>query len=493
MKKIKSITIVGGGTAGWITASYFSRKFKNFFDVTIIDKKDPERIGVGEATLLNFPSIMRSMGFEDKDWIEKVDATMKAGILFPGWGEKNKTIWHPFGFTDIGGVPLYDVWTTKKNDYDLVSIQPLAKTAIDNRIELESIKDTYAEQVDCGLLVKFLQESTKNDLTYIQDDVDQVIWEGENIHSIITESGRVVNSDLFIDCSGFKRILGKHQKIIDLSDRLFMNSAIASRVEYKDIESERHPYTKCEAIDYGWVWTIPTKSRIGTGLVFNRDIIDVEDAKDRFVEYWDNRVDRESLKLIKWDPFVSEKHWIGNVVFCGLSAGFIEPLESTGLALMIRCCETLEMALYGGLFEKHDVSEFNIRMDAFYDTSVDFVNMHYSHCKLDGLFWNYVRETHQKSELQKYYEDLIIDPSSPTSRLQRHGFFSGENWTSWLIQLMDDIPEKTYFKEANHIEERWDVYIKHLENMYNESVSHKSILHNIGELPPKNTQSFTML
>lgn len=493
MKSVKSITIIGGGTAGWITASYFSRKFGGYFDVTIVDKKNPDRIGVGEATLLNFPSIMRSMGFEDKDWIERVDATMKAGILFPGWGKKDKVIWHPFGFTDIGGIPLYDYWTTKQEECDVTSIQALYKTAIDNKIELDYLKDTYAEQVDCGLLVEFLQEATKNDLTYIQDDVADVIWDGENIHSVITENGYAITSDLFIDCSGFKRILGKHQKIVDLSDRLFMNSAIATRVEYKDIESERHPYTKCEAIDYGWIWSIPTKSRIGTGLVFNRDIIDVEDAKDRFVEYWDNRINRDDLKLIKWDPFVSEKHWVGNVVFCGLSAGFIEPLESTGLALMIRSCETLEQALYGGVYEKYDVSMFNLKMDADYDTSVDFVNMHYSYSELDGSFWDYVREKYTKSDRQKFYEEGILDESNPTSVIERYGFFSGNNWSSWLMQLMENIPEKKYFKKSDHLESRWNLYLQHLEETCNNSVSHESVLHSIGDLPKKNTQQFTML
>ena len=113
MKKVNKIVIVGGGTAGWITASWFSRRWGELLDVTIIDKYVPERVGVGEATLLSFPGVMQKMGFRVEDWMNRIDATFKAGILFPGWGKEDNTVWHPFGFTSVGDkkVPLYDIWT----------------------------------------------------------------------------------------------------------------------------------------------------------------------------------------------------------------------------------------------------------------------------------------------------------------------------------------------------------------------------------------------
>ena len=101
MKRIKRLVIVGGGTAGWITASWFARRWSNHFEVVIIDKSQPERIGVGEATLLSFPNVMKMMGYQPKDWLREVDATFKSGILFPGWGHEDAEIWHPFSFTSI--------------------------------------------------------------------------------------------------------------------------------------------------------------------------------------------------------------------------------------------------------------------------------------------------------------------------------------------------------------------------------------------------------
>ena len=493
MNEVKNITVVGGGTAGWLTATYFARAHPGAFNVTIIDKKEPERIGVGEATLLSFPSYMRSMGFQEHDWMSKVDSTLKGGILFPGWGKKDKTVWHPFGFTDCAGVPMYDAWTNHR-EHDIKSVQPLYETAIQNKIELDYIKDTYANHIDCGLLVKYLMEETKGKLNYIKDNIDQVIWDGENVHAIITENGTVVNSDLFIDCSGFNRVLGKHHKRIDLDDRLFVNTAVAGRVEYKDKTKEMLPFTKCEAVSDGWIWTIPTRSRMGTGLVFNRNITDPEDAKTAFVEYWDNRISRDDLKVINWDPYHSEKHWVGNVVFCGLSAGFIEPLESTGLALMIRAGETLMTSISGRFYHDHDRDMFNANMKACFETAIDYVNMHYSYCEREEPFWQYVREKHKKSDMQILQEELLTNPQKSTSRLQKLGFFGGDNWTAWLSQIVPNIPGKTYYGHMkNAVDERFDWYLGQLKRSMLESISHETVLKNIDSIGTRNQNQNRLL
>ena len=138
MKEVKRIVVVGGGTAGWITASWFSRRWGKLIDVTVIDKYEPERVGVGEATLLSFPGVMQKMGFKVEDWMNRIDATFKAGILFPGWGREDNVIWHPFGFTSIGDkkVPMYDIWTNYQDKYDIKDISPLYRTAMENKIEL---------------------------------------------------------------------------------------------------------------------------------------------------------------------------------------------------------------------------------------------------------------------------------------------------------------------------------------------------------------------
>ena len=162
MKRIKRLVIVGGGTAGWITASWFARRWGKMMEVVVIDKSEPERVGVGEATLLSFPNVMKMMGYKSTDWLKEIDATFKAGILFPGWGKEDQTIWHPFSFTSVGDskTPLYDIWSSYQDEYDIKKISPMYVSSMANRIEEEYTHDSYAFQIDCGKLVAFFQKNT---------------------------------------------------------------------------------------------------------------------------------------------------------------------------------------------------------------------------------------------------------------------------------------------------------------------------------------------
>ena len=487
MKEVKKIVIVGGGSAGWITASWFSRRWGAKMDVTIIDKYKPERVGVGEATLLSFPGVMEMMGFKVEDWVNRIDATFKAGILFPGWGREDKVIWHPFGFTSIGEkkVPMYDIWTNYQNDYDIKDISGLYKSAMNNKIETDYIRDTYAYQIDCGKLVQFLQKNTIPYLKeYIQSDVVDIYRDGlsddiskSDIKKLILDDGSEITGDLFIDCTGWKQMLvGNHN--IDLSDRLFIDTAFATKVEYENKSQEMHPYTDCAALEHGWRWRIPTRSRIGTGYCFNRSITDPDVVADAFVEHWNNRIKKEDLRMLDWKPQYVEKFWEGNVVPIGLSAGFIEPLESTGLALMIRGCEFLEECMVDCFYNPYETGIYDIRMKCAFESAVDYVNMHYSYCERKGKFWDYVRLSHEKSGMQKYMEDQINDPHLTTFQQHRSSsFFGGSNWHVWLLQLMSEIPKKEYwYKDVKDIVPRFENYIQRLDSSVKQSISQKSIL-----------------
>ena len=493
MKVVKKIVIVGGGTAGWITASWFARRWNKRIDVVVIDKSQPERVGVGEATLLSFPAVMRQMNYEPQQWMNEIDATYKAGILFPGWGKEENVIWHPFGFGIIGDgddpsvprVPLYDIWTSYQDQYDIKDISGLYKSAMNNKIETDYIRDTYAYQIDCGKLVQFLQKNTIPYLKeYIQSDVVDIYRDGlsddvtkSDIKKIILDDGSEITGDLFIDCTGWKQMLvGNHN--IDLSDRLFIDTAFAAKVEYENKSQEMHPYTDCAALEHGWRWRIPTRSRIGTGYCFNRSVTDPDVVADAFVEHWNNRIKKEDLRMLDWKPQYVEKFWEGNVVPIGLSAGFIEPLESTGLALMIRGCEFLEECMVDCFYNPYETGIYDIRMKCAFESAVDYVNMHYSYCERKGKFWDYVRLSHEKSGMQKYMEDQINDPHLTTFQQHRSSsFFGGSNWHVWLLQLMSEIPKKEYwYKDVKDIVPRFENYIQRLDSSVKQSISQKSIL-----------------
>ena len=492
MKKVKKLVIVGGGTAGWITASWFARRWKSL-EVVVIDKSDPERVGVGEATLLSFPQVMREMGYEPHQWMNEIDATFKAGILFPGWGKEENNIWHPFGFGILGDgenpniprVPLYDVWSNYQDQKEIKSISGLYGSAMQNKIEPDYVRDTYAYQIDCGKLVKFLQKNTIPYLKeYIQSDVIEVYRNGlsdditrSSIKELVLDDGSRITGDLFIDCTGWKQMLiGNHN--VDLSDRLFIDTAFATKVEYQDKNKEMHPYTDCQALEHGWRWRIPTQSRIGTGYCFNRSITDPDIVADAFVKHWDNRIEKKELRMLDWKPQYVEKFWKGNVVPIGLSAGFIEPLESTGLALMIRGCEFLEECMVDCVYNEYETDIYNVRMKCAFESAVDYVNMHYSYCERKGKFWDYVRLSHDKSGMQKYMEDLINDPDSLTFQDHRSSsFFGGSNWHVWLLQLMPEVERKTYwYKDVKEIIPRYENYLRRLDNSVNQSIPQIDLL-----------------
>ena len=483
MKRIKRLVIVGGGTAGWITASWFARRWSKDYEVVIIDKSQPERIGVGEATLLSFPNIMKQMGYEPKEWLKEVDATFKSGILFPGWGHEDAEIWHPFSFTSVGDskVPLYDLWQSFQEKYDIKTISPMYGSSILNKIETNYVHDSYAFQIDCGKLVQFLMRNTIPYCKYIQSDVVDVIRDGQadnltksNIKELVLDDGSIITGDLFVDCTGWKQLLiGKNNN--DLSNRLFINAALAGRVKYEDYKVEQHPYTACPAQEHGWIWKIPTRSRIGTGYCFNRDITDPDEVRQAFSDHWNGRIKPDEMRLLDWKPQYVKNFWEGNVVPIGLSAGFIEPLESTGLALMIRGVEYLDESLYGGYFNSTaEAPLYDAKMKCSYESAVDYVNMHYSYCRREGKFWDYVRSKYQKSPMQKIMEGYIQDPNVRTPQTGKLGsFFDGTNWQVWLLQLMtNDINPKEYWKTDQSIIPRLTNYIENTlpENQSNSIV-----------------------
>ena len=481
MKKVNKIVIVGGGSAGWIAASWFSRRWGKMIDVTIIDKYKPERVGVGEATLLSFPSVMQKMGFKVEDWMNRIDATFKAGILFPGWGREDKVIWHPFGFTSIGEnkVPLYDIWTNYQDKYDIKDISPLYQSAINNSIEIDYIADTYAYQIDCGKLVTFLHDNCIKWCNYIQSDLKTVVKVEDNVEKIILEDGSEITADIFIDCTGWNQLLIGKDNNVDLSDRLFIDAALAGRVKYENPDKEMHPYTDCQAMEHGWRWRIPTRSRIGTGYCFNKNITSPDVVAQQFSEHWNGRIKPEDMRLLDWKPQMLDKFWKGNVVSIGLSAGFIEPLESTGLAMMIRGCQYLEESLYGCIYNPvFEPDIYNIRMKASFETAVDYVNMHYAYCERKGKFWDYVRLSHEKSGMQILMEDQIQDPNRDTLQTDKiSSFFGGTNWHIWLLQLMPEINKKTYwYPDTVDIISRFDNYRKTIDTNVKEATPQKILL-----------------
>ena len=392
MYEVNRIIIVGGGSSAWLTAAYLSRNSK--LDITMVDKEEGKPIGVGESTLLNFKPFMDQCGFKFEELFNALDATYKTGTLFPGWGKNNQAVWHPF---------------------QMIPMAHLGERSSETRT---------AFHVDCGKLVEFLQSKIK--IKVIKSEAIKLDAKG-----LLLKNKQRLQADLFVDCTGFKSLLQK-TPLTTLEDRLICDTAIAGHVQYDDIWKEKPPYVISEAVECGWIWKIPLQSRIGTGIVFNKTITPIHQAKQIFLNHWKQRVG--PTKVLNWTPYYKKEFWKDNVVRIGLSAGFIEPLESTGLALIIEGAYQLLRALSQAGFTSYDVAIYNAVLQNFFEESIDFIGAHYTLNTRSESVWCKARSKIKKSKRQLLYSKILEDSRQLPKGFNSFSFFTKINWDLWLKQ-----------------------------------------------------------
>ena len=443
MSPVNRIVIVGGGTAGWLSAAYLLRRKRKQCEIIVVDKTVSETVSVGEATIISFKQFMQDCGFSVDQWFTTIDATFKTGILFKDWQEEGKNLWHPFGHLP----DKLNLWTSNKEfDFYKYACAFYDPAVTENKISQSAI-GSFAYHIDCGKLVEFIKSKIQGEITFVQQEVIDVDRnERGGISSIKLESGEAIESDLFIDCTGFKRLLGPRSETVSCRDRLYCDSAIAGHVNYLDSDSEMQPYTECHAVDHGWIWKIPTQSRLGTGLVYNRALTNVDEAKDYFIKYWEGRVD--NLKVLDWTPYYNKNFWYDNVVCIGLSAGFIEPLESSGIALITSGLTSLAHSINGNRYSDLNAKRYNLKMEGYFEESVDFVNMHYAYNKRKtGRFWQFVQGDYIKTKSLEFFEyESSNNPYELPCGCDDIDIFTGESWSLFLCQM---IPDSICSKESS--------------------------------------------
>ena len=429
MNKPKSVTIIGGGSSAWLTAAYL--KNNTNYSITVIDKEDGKNIGVGEATTRGFIEFLSECGFKKSQWFKEIEATYKSGIYFPNFG-KDKDVWHPFLLSlpnEEYSSNLYEALTYNKER--IYKDLPFQDISLKNEVNFTSLEH-YAYHIDCTKLVNFIKNNI--DVNFINSEVVEIDYTESLIEKIKLKSEKYIKSDLYIDCTGFKQILGNNKDRVDTTNRLFCDTAVAGHVEYNDKEKEFKPYVTSSAVDHGWIWNIPIQSRMGSGLVFNRTITSIETAKEYLINYYpDNKV--TNLKVIDWTPYYLKRQWKGNIVNIGLSSGFVEPLESTGLMIIMESIKLLVRNLQDGSVEK-----FNNKMVDNYEDVIDFINMHYQYSNIISDFWNYVRGNIISSHKTEHYKNILkygikIDDSVGNN------IFDNGSWICWMLQCEDIIIE----------------------------------------------------
>jgi tryptophan halogenase len=344
MKEINNITIVGGGSAGYMTASTLLNQFPNK-KITLIESPIVPILGVGESTIGGIKAWTKLLNIDDKQFLKETDGSYKLSIKFTDFYKKGESFHYPFGFpySKENKASLNDWWfkkfiypETNNSDYADSYYPQMALVNQNkcfynenNEIPFDFIRDT-AYHFDAVKFAHWLKNKycIPRGLKHIEDNIISIEQDENGIKSLNNK----YTADLFIDCTGFKSLLlGECLKepFESYSDMLPNNSAWATRIHYKDKEKELVGYTNCTAINNGWVWNIPLWSRAGTGYVYSDKYISDDDALKEFKEYLGT--DELEFKKVKMRVGIHKRLWVKNVVAIGLSAGFIEPLESNGL------------------------------------------------------------------------------------------------------------------------------------------------------------------
>ena len=387
------VLIVGGGSAGWMTAATLESQFPKW-KISLIESKNISTVGVGESTLGKITHWMRLLKIDDKDFIKHVDGSYKLSIKFTDFYKKGESFHYPFGNPPIEDrrAGINDWWFKKilhpKTPYSDYAdcTYPLQMAYVNkNKFDFNEVERAY--HFDATKFGLWLRDRYCKKIKHIIEDVKTIQQNENGIKSI----NKKHKADLYIDCTGFKSLLlGETLKepFESYSDLLPNDSAWATKIQYKNKEKQLVPYTNCTAIENGWVWNIPLWSRIGTGYVYSSKFVDDETALKQLKKH----LGKENLefKNIKMRVGIHNKLWVKNVVAIGLSAGFIEPLESNGLFSVHEFLVNLVTNLQREKITQWDRDVFNYQCKTIFKKFAEFVAQHYALSqRTDTKYWKH--------------------------------------------------------------------------------------------------------
>ena len=394
------ILIVGGGSAGWMTAATLESQFPQY-KISLIESKNISTVGVGESTIAQITQWMRLLKIKDEDFLKHVDGSYKLSIKFTDFYKKGEAFHYPFGAPPVENTRAgTNDWWFKKMLYPKTPYSdyadctyPLQMAYVNqNKFDINEVERAYHfDAIKFGL---WLKNNYCKKIKHIVEDVVSV----EQDENGITSLNNKYKADLYIDCTGFRSLLlGKSLKepFESYSNMLPNNSAWATKIKYKNKEKELLPYTNCTAIENGWVWRVPLWSRLGTGYVYSDKFVSDEDALKEFKSHLKNRekisnVEELEYRNIKSRVGIHKRLWVKNVVAIGLSSGFIEPLEGNGLFSVHEFLINLVRNLQREKISQWDKDNFNYQCKHLFREFAEFVGLHYalSH-RNDTEYWKH--------------------------------------------------------------------------------------------------------
>lgn len=444
--KVNTICVLGGGTAGWMSAASL---VKNFPDkkIILIESDDVPRIGVGESTTQKIRYWLNDLGIKDSDFMKECDATYKLSILFKNFNDGYGDWHYPFTSNILPPGTKYNIadWfihsTLKNSPVDDFArwITPNYKCLEENRIPTSDFPG-FDFQHQSGFHIDALKFATwikekycipRGVIHKVKTIVDVEYTDDGGIRSVVDSNGIHHFADLFVDCSGFSSFLLQEKLGTpweSMDDILINNKAWATTIPYTNKKEELTCYTTCTAMSNGWSWKIPLTSRIGTGYVYCDKFTSDEDALEEFKKHLG--YPETNYRQVKFKTGITQKVWNKNVVGIGLSSNFIEPLESNGILMIhefiLMLCDVLSRR---DKVNAIDINTFNLRArNTFYDFAY-FVAFHF------GL------QTRDDTPYWKHYTDNIDWLGSFAANTGNHFLVESKmlqsyDLNSWTIENM---------------------------------------------------------
>ncbi|HEY1392613.1 MAG TPA: tryptophan halogenase family protein [Methylibium sp.] len=393
------IVVVGGGTAGWMTAAAIATALRGRCTVEVVESEEIGIVGVGEATFPSIRAYNKIVGIDEAEFLRATNGTYKLGIEFRDWRVQGESYFHTFG--DFGElIGPHALWGQHRRAAD-PALGSLGEQCLPTVMAMQGrfvVPDEqagtpykYAYHFDATLYAAFLRDLALSRGARRTEGriVDVARRPDGGVHSLKLADGREITGDLFIDCSGFgSLLLGRTlgEPFIDFSRWLPVDGAWACPCEREG--SELTPYTRSTALEGGWAWRIPLQSRTGHGHVFSSRYIDVDRAREQLLQQLDGKPLAEP-RLLRFTTGHRERFWVHNVVALGLSSGFLEPLESTSIFLIQSGLGRLMTLLSAGQPIIGDtVKDFNARALREFRRIRDFILLHYClTARSDSALW----------------------------------------------------------------------------------------------------------
>ncbi len=473
MNRIRSILIVGGGTAGWLSAAYLNRALGDSVAITLVESPFTPRIGVGEATVPTLRNTLRFLGVEERDWMARCNATFKLAVRFEDWAvppsEGGHAYYHPFfprpeptispfahaffpavgeGFSSAQyGMQRAAADPSYRYAYEASAVPALCDAARFGVPERSEDALSYAYHMDAALLAGYLRElCVERGVTHVvahvaNADLDDRGW----VRSVTTRDGQRLAADLFLDCTGFKGLLINqtlNEPFVSHARYLINDRAVAAQAPRPPSERKLRPYTTAKALSAGWMWTIPLFHRNGCGYVYSSRFATPDQAEEELRRQLGPAASDLEMNHIDIRVGACRNLWVKNCVAVGLAGAFIEPLESTSILLTEYQLAKLVALFPDRTFSEATIARYNASVLEMFEQIRDFVALHFCTTRRDDTpYWRAIRHEVEvpaslRALLEDYRRGLLPDET------ERVYIFRGNSITS-VLTGMGVLPERS--------------------------------------------------